>query len=169
MKFPIALYLFILIAIGACSEVKPDPVSGFIPGTYIRYAEHEFGHEYDTLVITAIGNQFSIQRKWKYERVLDGQLIEPEYKKTTMTGILNRGILTEEQTGAYYSFDLDAKCLYSGDTRYDKVNASSSIKNIVFSGEETIPIFGKLPIAIFYFNRKKRNKQSNSALRSSNP
>jgi len=120
MKILIALHVILLVLIGACRELKSDPIPAFIPGTYTRFSVHEFGNEYDTLIITPIDNQYAIERKWKYERVLDGQRMEPEYKKTLMTGIYNKGILTEQQTGVHYSFDPDKKCLYSGDTRYEK-------------------------------------------------
>lgn len=121
MKILLGLHVIILVAIGACKELKSDPIPGFIPGTYTRYSRHEFGHEYDTLVIKQQSNLYLIERRWKYERILQGQAIEPEYRNTTMTGILNEEILTEQQTGLHYSFDLDKKCLYSGNTRYDKL------------------------------------------------
>lgn len=120
MKILVAAHVILLVVIGACRELKSDPVPAFIPGTYIRFSVHEFGSEYDTLIITPIADQYAIERKWRYERMLDGQRIEPEYKKTSMIGIYNESILTEQQTGTHYSFDLDKKCLYSGDTRYDK-------------------------------------------------
>ena len=97
------------------------PIADFIPVTYIRFSEHEFGKEYDTLVITDQSGLYSIERRWKYERILDGQIIEPEYKKTIMTGILKENILTEQQAGILYTFDLVRKCVYSGHTRFYKL------------------------------------------------
>ncbi len=121
MKILIALHVILLVAIGACRELNTDPVPAFIPGTYIRYAEHEFGHEHDTLVIKQQSNLYLIERRWKYERILDERHIEPEYKRTTTTGIWNNDILTEQQTGIHYSFDPKQNCLFSGDTRFDKL------------------------------------------------
>lgn len=121
MKNLITLHIILLVVIGACRELSSDPIPAFIPGTYIRHSVHEFGSEYDTLTIKFIGKQYAIERKWKYERMLDGQRIEPEYKKTSMTGIYSEGILSEQQTGVHYSFDPEKKYLYSGDARYDKL------------------------------------------------
>jgi hypothetical protein len=120
MRTLIVLHLIMLVAISACRESKLDPIPGFIPGTYIRYTEHEFGHEFDTLVIHRHSDLYTIERRWKYERILDGQPIEPEYKRTITTGIWNKGILAEQQTGTYYSFDPKQNCLFSGETRYIK-------------------------------------------------
>ena len=97
------------------------PIADFIPVTYIRFSEHEFGKEYDTLVITDQSGLYSIERRWKYERILDGQIIEPEYKKTSMTGILDESVIIEQQTGIHYLFDPVKKCLYSSNIRYDKL------------------------------------------------
>ena len=121
MKFLVALISMQMVVFGACKEVKLDPIADFIPGTYIRFSEHEFGKEYDTLVIADQSGLYSIERRWKYERILDGQIFGPEYKKTVMTGVLNEDILTEQQTGAHYSFDVSSKCLYSRDKRYYKL------------------------------------------------
>ena len=121
MKILIALHVIILVTIGACMEIDSDTTRTFIPGTYIRFSVHEFGSEYDTLTIKEVHGQYAIERKWKYERVLDGKRIEPENKKTSMTGIFSDGMLTEQQTGVHYSFDPDKKCLYGGDKRYDKL------------------------------------------------
>lgn len=123
MKYRLVIHLAMLLVYCGCNEFKPDPVQEFIPGVYIRFSQHEFGTEYDTLHITVSNDQFSILRKWKYERILDGVAIEPEYKKQTATGRYDadNGLLLEEETGSTYSFDLKNKILLNGTVKYKKL------------------------------------------------
>src|SRR5882672_1132737 len=85
----------------ACSQSSKNEVKKSIPGTYIRTSEHEFGKEYDTLVISQVNDQFQLLRKWKYERMLDRVAQEPEYKRenTTASFDLNNETLHENETG----------------------------------------------------------------------
>ena len=122
----IILLLILLIVLYSCREWKPDTVREFIPGTYIRYSQHEFGHEYDTLVITPqnkSAGEYAILRKWKYERVLDGVWLEPEYKRTKTTGLYNtrHKLLRETESGTIYSFDVTEKILFNGPVKYKKL------------------------------------------------
>lgn len=117
--------LFLLLYGCGLTQVK-DEVRDFIPGTYIRFSQHEFGHEYDTLVITLQSKataEYKILRKWKYERLLEGKHIEPEYKHVTTSGIYNedRKLLQETQTGDFLSFDVKEKVLFNGSTKYQKL------------------------------------------------
>jgi hypothetical protein len=104
-----------------------DPTEKFIPGTYIRSSSHEFGKENDTLIVSlqnADANQYKIERRWRYQRVLDGNPIEPEYKITTTSGVFNdkEQVLREDKTGLMYSFDIKRNLLFTGSTEYRKVN-----------------------------------------------
>ena len=63
MKIQIPLRYLIVLFMVACNGTTKDEVKTFIPGTYTRISEHEFGKEYDTLFISEIGGQFKIQRK----------------------------------------------------------------------------------------------------------
>ena len=115
-----------LILIAGCNVQLKDPVQDFIPGTYARHSEHEYGKEFDTLIISVqnrIPNEYSILRKWKYERVLDGERLEPEFKQIITTGIYNakNKLLQESQTLAVYTFDPDRTVLFAGKTQYKKV------------------------------------------------
>jgi hypothetical protein len=111
----------------SCGLIKSkDQVQAFIPGTYIRFSEHEFGKEYDTLIITlqnSSADEYKILRKWKYERVLDGARLEPEYKRTNTSAVYisKYKLLQETETGDNYSFDLSAKCLFNGPIKYQKL------------------------------------------------
>jgi len=124
MKIIFLLQIAILLA--SCSSLMKDEVKDFIPGTYIRFSQHEFGSEYDTLVITLqnkTANEYRILRKWKYERVLDGSAIEPEYKHLTTSGIYTskHKLLQETETGDMFSFDVKGEFLFNGPTKYQKL------------------------------------------------
>ena len=126
MKCLLIIHLLILVIFYGFAEFKPDPIVEFIPGTYIRFSQHEFGTEYDTLVITPQNNttnEYTILRKWKYERMLDGSNIEPEYKRLTTSGIYNakHKLLEETGSGDIFSFDVKGKLLFNGPTTYHKL------------------------------------------------
>ena len=120
------MLFFFLVAVVRCTNNLPDGVKNFIPGTYIRFSQHEYGTEYDTLVITiqnSIANEYRILRKWKYQRVLDGNRIEPEYKRKETSGIYNvkDKIMQESETGDTFSFDVKRNLLFTGSTEYQKI------------------------------------------------
>ena len=127
MKMLLFFHLIILLLIYSCENSNTkDEVSTFIPGTYIRSAVHEFGNEYDTLSITLQNEQvreYRIIRRWKYERILDGQPIEPEYKRQVTSAVYNssRKVLLETETGDQYSFDPKEQTLFIGSTKYKKL------------------------------------------------
>lgn len=127
MKIILLLHIAALMLICSCGSLTTtDEVRDFIPGTYIRFAQHEYGTEYDTLIITLqnkAANEYKILRKWKYERVLDGASIEPEYKRLITSGIYNSNskLLQETDTGDAFSFDVKKKLLNSGPTQYKKI------------------------------------------------
>ena len=123
MKFFFFIQLLVAVIYG-CREINPDPMRELIPGTYIRFSQHEFGHEYDTLVISQLKgtvDAFTILRKWKYERVLDGKVVEPEYKRMVTTAVYDGQLLVEQSTGAVYVLDVRAKLLVNGGIKYQKV------------------------------------------------
>src|SRR5258705_6181013 len=96
----------------SCGLLKTkDEVEEFIQGVYIRCSQHEYGTEYDTIVISVqnrSANEYHIVRMWKYERVLDGIKIEPEYKLTEASGIYysKNKILQDTEAGDILSFDV---------------------------------------------------------------
>ena len=126
MKILIFIYLVILGIACSCSGTTPDSVENFIPGTYIRFTKHEFGAEYDTLVISMqnrSANEYKIIRRWKYERVLDGVKTEPEYKRTATAAVYStqNKFLRETETGDIYSFNVKEKVLFNGPVKYKKL------------------------------------------------
>lgn len=120
------LSLFAVAFLVGCNSATNDEVATFIPGTYARTSEHEFGHEWDTLAISlqnASANQYKLVRRWRYERVLDGKPLEPEYKITTTTAVYDAAGKTLQETnrGKTISFDIKAGVLFSGSTKYEKL------------------------------------------------
>jgi hypothetical protein len=103
-----------------------DEIKNFIPGTYIRFSKNEFGKEYDTLIISLqnpSANEYKIVRKWKYERQIDGEKMQPEYKIKTIRVIYNSDhkLLQEPVSGKIYSIDVYTKCLFNGPNKYQKL------------------------------------------------
>ena len=120
--------IVVILLLAACNNhTENDAIKEFIPGTYIRFSQHEFGTENDTIVISLqnkTANEYKIRRRWKYERVLDGNAIEPEYKSTITSAIFNEAskLLQETETGDNYSFDTKQKLMFTGSTKYQKQN-----------------------------------------------
>ncbi|HMU47883.1 MAG TPA: hypothetical protein PKC72_16040 [Chitinophagaceae bacterium] len=123
MKQIIPFCWLISLALIACKQSEKNKVIANIPGNYIRFSEHEFGKEYDTLIIAEIGGQFQITRKWKYERILDGVIQEPEYKQETSTAVYDEKdhLLHENESGNTISFDNAKGTLFIGSTKYKKL------------------------------------------------
>lgn len=98
----------------------------FIPGTYVRTGQNEFGKEFDTLVIS-LQNQavkeFKIQNRWHYIRQVEGEANVLEYKVKEMSGIYSTEtkLLEEAETLDHYSFDIKEKILYDGNNKFKKI------------------------------------------------
>ena len=122
----LAYSLFALFFMG-CGLIRiKDQLQRFIPGTYIRFSQHEFGKEYDTLVISlqsAAANEYKIVRRWKYERQVIGQRMEPAYQIKASAAIFDttHHLLQEITTGRIYIVDVSGKCLFSGTVKYTKL------------------------------------------------
>ena len=128
MKPLLFIHLLALLVIACSCQLKKakDEVMDFIPGTYIRFSQHEYGTEYDTIAISLQNNSakgYKIVRKWKYERVLDSQPVEPEYKRVTTAAIYStkNKFLRETETGDIYSFDTKENLLFNGPIKYKKL------------------------------------------------
>ena len=126
MKTLIIFSIASIAILWACNSIVKDEVKEFIPGTYTRSTQHEFGTENDTVVITLqnqSADEYKIVRRWKYERILDGKPIEPEYKQTANSAIYNTEskLLQESETLESYSFDPKQKAMFAGSTKYQKI------------------------------------------------
>ncbi len=127
MKVLVFISISAWVALVGCNNSEREAIREAIPGTYIRSSVHEFGTEHDTLIISLQNTTttvYKIVRRWKYERILDGQAIEPEYKITTTTAIFDveTAILHDMQTGNVYAFDANQNTMLVGSTKYQKHN-----------------------------------------------
>ena len=127
MKASFLILGLVVPLLTACnSDSESDTVKDFIPGTYIRSSQHEYGTENDTVVISLqnkSASEYKVERRWKYGRMLDGKTIDPEYKLTTTSAIYNKDsrLLQETETGDAYSFDTKEKSMFAGTTKYQKL------------------------------------------------
>lgn len=122
----VMIHIIIMVLVGCSLVSADDKTKAFIPGTYIRFSNNEFGKEYDTLIISfqnSSADEYKIIRKWKYEREADGNKMEPEYKRKVTTAIYDplHKLLEETATGKIYSIDPIAKCLFNGPAKYQKL------------------------------------------------
>ena len=121
----LTLALSLLIA-GCGTNSASDEILNFIPGTYTRQSDGEFGKSYDTLIISLQNkdaSQFKIVRHWRYDRVLDGKPIEPEYKITETSGIYDgtSKTLKESETLELFTFDVKKNSLFDGPNQFTKI------------------------------------------------
>ena len=113
----------LILFIGLMIACNGSDKSKLFPGTYVRSSEHEFGKEYDTLVITEFMDQYKIIRKWRYERVLDGVVQQPVYKVKVTTAYYEDKyrLLHENETGKRISIDKGEGILIVGATKFKKI------------------------------------------------
>ncbi|MGN6602456.1 MAG: hypothetical protein ACTHK8_08380 [Ginsengibacter sp.] len=126
MKQLLLIPVAALLVIGCGLVRKKEELRRFIPGMYTRFSEHQFGREYDTLVISlqnAYANEYKIVRRWRYEREVEGRKLEPEYKIQVSAAILEptRSLLREMKTGRIYTADVNSGSLFSGAIKYRKL------------------------------------------------
>lgn len=124
ISFMLMAIVFTLTGCGANNE--SEEILNVIPGTYVRQSDGEFGKAYDTLVISLHNepaNQFKIVRHWRYDRVLDGKPIEPEYKVTETTAVFDTELKTLKESETLESFTLDTKkkLLFNGANQFTKI------------------------------------------------
>lgn len=117
--------LSLLIA-GCGTNNETGEIMNFIPGTYVRQSDGEFGKSYDTLVISLqskAASQYKIIRHWRYNRVLDGKQIEPEYKITETSAVFDASAkaLQESETLELLTFDTKKKLLFNGPNQFIKI------------------------------------------------
>ena len=122
----VVLILSATVIIYGCNTSSKDEIIEFIPGTYVRTGQNEFGKEFDTLVITIqnpAAKEFKIQNRWHYIRQVEGEANVLEYKVKEMSGIYSTEtkLLEEAETLDHYSFDIKEKILYDGNNKFKKI------------------------------------------------
>lgn len=110
----------------SCNTSDRDETLEFIPGTYVRAGQNEFGKEFDTLVISLqnpAAKEFKIQNRWHYIRQVEGEANVPEYKVKETSGIYNAEtkLLEQAETLDHYSFDVKKKVLFDGTNKFKKI------------------------------------------------
>jgi hypothetical protein len=120
------LLILSMAILSACNSSGKDEIMGFIPGTYVRTGQNEFGKEFDTLVISLqnpSAKEFKIQNRWHYIRQVEGEANVPEYKVKETSGIYNAQtkLLEEAETLDHYSFDVKEKVLFDGTNKFKKI------------------------------------------------
>ena len=125
MKTTMLILLATVIMYGCYTSGK-DEIIEFIPGTYVRTGQNEFGKEFDTLVITTqnpAAKEFKIQNRWHYIRQVEGEANVPEYKVKETSGSYNAEtkLLEESETLDHYSFDVKEKALFNGTNKFKKI------------------------------------------------
>jgi hypothetical protein len=116
----------LIATVFACGNSKSDAVRAFIPGTYVRHTTHEMGREWDTLEISRFsegGNNYSILRRWAYERKLDGISQPLDYKLQDEAALYDEDkmVLMETSSGRILSFAPEKNLLFSGTNEYRKI------------------------------------------------
>ncbi len=114
------------LIISGCSTSSKDETMEFIPGTYVRTGQNEFGKEFDTLVITIqnpTAKEFKIQNRWHYIRQVEGEANVPEYKVKETSGIYDAEtkLLEEAETLDHYTFDIKEKAVFDGTNKFKKI------------------------------------------------
>jgi hypothetical protein len=107
--------------------VGVDNVHSFIPGTYVRFSDHEMRIEYDTLTIVSnsLGsNNYEIIMTSSFQRKLDGRLFPVEHLKEKYSGVYDRNnqVINEISEGRIVKFDPKHRLLTFGETKYTKIN-----------------------------------------------
>lgn len=120
------LILFATVIIAGCNTSGKDEIMEFIPGTYVRTGQNEFGKEFDTLVITIqnpTAKEFKIQNRWHYIRQVEGEANVPEYKVKETSGIYDAEtkLLEEAETLDHYTFDIKEKAVFDGTNKFKKI------------------------------------------------
>jgi hypothetical protein len=132
MKTAIYPIVFTMLLFFSCGTSKDD-VEGFIPGVYARVFKDSLNETTntvgnDTLEIkkSTTGNSdfYEIHRKMKYQRTVDGQQKQEEYKTETWKGIYDKDkkVVQETTKGKLISFLPDKNILLVNSVEYKKIN-----------------------------------------------
>ena len=111
-------YIAGLFILCSCSSNKDE-----VTGTYIRTIDHEFATGQDTLIIKSVNNTtYQIEKRSKYQRILNGKLQTAESHRTKWTVIYDapNHMLRETNQGKVLFISEDGKRLLLGALEYRK-------------------------------------------------
>jgi hypothetical protein len=126
MKSYLSCALILLFATIACNYT-PDAIAVFIPGTYTRFHQEEFGPVYDTITIQkmeVLGSNYIIERTFRFQRMVDGKISPWENKTESSTATYNPESkqLYDNRFDKTMHFAPDKHQLLIGNAVYDKLN-----------------------------------------------
>ena len=118
------LVMIIIISISGCDQFsKKSPPAAYL-GEFVRHSQHEFGNEHDTIFIKVIKEQeVFIERRWWYQRNLDGRPLDPTYSVRQTAGLYDpsTNVITDKVSGQLINVSDNGKKLLIGTTIYEKV------------------------------------------------
>ena len=121
------IFSFVVICLLlSCDTMKGDEMKDFIPGTYVRFSDHEMRTEYDTLTIEAVrgaDNQYRLIRTSYFQKKLDDRKFPWENSKEELMAIYDEDtkFLKELKKGKVISFFPQEFVLHVGTTEYKKL------------------------------------------------
>ena len=107
-------FLVLLIFITGCQLIiEPKDFSRSVPGIYTRVIE----------VKNKEDQYFTVERRWEYQRVLDGKNLIPDYKIIKNTGkyFPEHNELMVNETGECYYINFQQKTILTGSIQYQKL------------------------------------------------
>jgi len=125
MKRKLLLQGILMLMLG-CSSSEEDPIRSFMPGTYVRFSDHEMRKELDTITIDLIsetGNNYSLTRSSSFQKKLDEKVFPWEHAKEEWTAYYDphERVLHETRKGKMISFIPEQNMLLVGTTKYKKI------------------------------------------------
>ena len=116
--------MLIALAMVGCDALQPG-MNRDMEGTYVKAISSEYSTGSDTLEISAISrenNNYQINRKSNFQRVVRGRLAKPEQKSERWIAIYDPGqkILKEVTKGKILSFIPEKNMLLVGKSVYHK-------------------------------------------------
>ena len=121
MRYSIMLLLAGLLGLG-CRENR---MKAFVPGTYVKVTESEFGKAWDTLRMAPLGGKlYRVERSIGYQSMLDGQLLEKKFRRSRWQSELEveRGELHDKAFGHVLRLLPDSNGLEMGGMHFYKIN-----------------------------------------------
>ena len=115
-----------ILLLFACNSAKNEQVRSFIPGTYVRFSNHEMRTQYDTIKIEVLsqrGNSYRLVKSSYFQKKLDGQTFPWQYTADELTAIYdeNSQVLNESKSEKVISFVPEKHMMLVGATEYKKI------------------------------------------------
>lgn len=109
MKTTVKIMAVALLAVSACQNATQSE-QNFIPGTYVKSGQTEYGNAKDTLVIKHLdGPNYQINFRTTYQAIHEGKPLPVHHKSDTLeaTWDSQKEQLIETVSGRVYTFQPD--------------------------------------------------------------